>query len=59
MIRPCVESLACSECGREWGGLAAADEKKNEDDTEGSEDTEPEDGLSGGDGKELERGEDG
>ena len=31
----------------EGGGLVAAELKKNDDDTEGSEDVEPESGLSG------------
>jgi hypothetical protein len=59
MMRPCVESRAWSDGGCEWGGLAAAEEKKKEDETEGREETEPEEGLSGGEGRALERGEDG
>lgn len=49
-----MESLASSDWGRECGGLAAAELKKNEEDTDGNEDTESEDGLSGA----LERGDD-
>lgn len=57
MISPCVESFVCSEDGFERGGLAAAEEKKNEDDTEGSDDTDSEGdwgGLSGEEGKATE-----
>lgn len=59
MMSPCVDSLAWSDSGRDCGGLAAAELKKNEDDTEGNEETESEEGLSGGEGRALERGEDG
>jgi hypothetical protein len=59
MIRPCVESRASSDWGRESGGLAAAELKKKDEDTDGREDTESEEGLSGGDGRALERGEEG
>jgi len=41
----------------ECGGLAAAEEKKNEEEREGEE--EKESGLSGGLGNALERGDDG
>lgn len=58
MMSPCVDSLAWSECGCECGGLAAAEEKKKDDPTEGSEDTDS-DGLSGGEGSALDRGDDG
>jgi hypothetical protein len=57
MISPC--SFAWSDSERDCGGLAAAELKKNEEDTEGRDDTEPEEGLSGGDGRALERGEEG
>jgi len=57
-MRPCVESLMWSGWGWVWGGLAAAEEKKKEEETDGKEDTESE-GLSGGDGKALERGDEG
>ena len=50
----------------EWGGLAAADEKKKEEDTDGRDDIESDvdgegKGLSGGEGRvwTLEQGEDG
>lgn len=42
---------------RGWcGGLAAAELKKKDEDTDGRDDTESE-GLSGGDGSALERGD--
>lgn len=58
---PWVESLACgcSDGGCECGGLAAAELKKNDEETEGNDETESEEGLSGGEGKAPERGEDG
>ena len=52
-MRPWVES-GC--CGCEWGGLAAAEEKKKDEVTDGRDDTDS-DGLSGGDGSALERGD--
>ena len=36
-----------------WGGLAAADEQKKDEPIDGREDTEPPDGLSGGEGRAL------
>ena len=36
-----------------WGGLAAADELKKDEPIEGREETEPPDGLSGGEGRAL------
>lgn len=53
MIRPCTES----SCGCGCGGLAAADEKKTEEDKDGKEEIES--GESGGDGRALERGDEG
>ena len=59
MTRPCVLSRAWSEsegwCGY---GLLALELKKTEEATEGKEDTESEDGLSGGEGSALDRGDD-
>ena len=59
MIRPCSWSKPCSDCRLDpervldpWcGGLAAAELlKKKEEETEGSEDTESEEGLFGSEG---------
>ena len=59
MTRPCVLSRAWSEsegwCGY---GLSVLELKKTEEATEGKEDTESEDGLSGGEGSALDRGDD-
>lgn len=41
----------------ECGGLAAAELKKNEEETDGNDETESDDGLSGGEGNALEGGE--
>jgi hypothetical protein len=46
----------------ERGGLAAAEEKKKEEETDGNEETESEgewEGLSGGEGSAVERGDEG
>ena len=54
-MSPWVESLASSDWGRECEGLAADELKKKDEDTDGKEETESEEGLSGA----LERGEEG
>ena len=59
MMSPCVDSLASSDCGRARGGLAAAELKKKDDETDGRDETESDEGLSGGEGSTLDRGDEG
>ena len=61
MIRPASDAVTCSDCGCELCvcGLAAPEEKKKLDETEGNDESESEDGLSGGDGKAPECGDEG
>ena len=55
ITRPAVESRITSVAG--WGGLTSAEERKKDEFSEGREDTEF--GLSGGEGRALECGDEG